>query len=442
MSSLPQAEADVATLPSASEVLHAHVLSTKSTELHATHFSSHQLAPSPPALYLVCATVLAHQRSRFIHFHFQGLNQKLTPISSAKLRRWAILLSGRKDLVFFICPVILKSMGAMRYSISPCGPIVDPTSTEPLPPGSRGLWLVRQSYEYLLNLCTKSHPFSAGELTDTGFEDLTGVDYDMRNKSFEFNVTYMEEPSLLDLYKFPPDIIQTVGVRDNQRCRVTGSTDDVMPTWIVPPPWAWAAVNINAGDPEDLDPAAFVVPANAFILRRDLKVHFYNHNFAVDVDDGYRIVVLRDMGADHALLPACLVRRPDDDGADAEFFRLHLRYSLNFMLLGGDIVETYPTHRILRMMEELGLGGDSEAEMAPLGDKRWDTELGKAILAEEMRVRTSLSLYYSGLEDSDNNSDEEPTTPHPEPIEEPADTPPWLSIKYIGMEGRLATDVV
>ncbi|KAJ7629810.1 hypothetical protein DFH06DRAFT_710292 [Mycena polygramma] len=398
--SSPAPEVDVATSPSASEDFHGHVLSAKSVELQRDTFFFAPTGPFPTRLVL-------------------GLNQKLTPVSSAKLRRWVALLSER-GLVFFICPVILKSMGAMRYSISPCGPIVDPESTEPLPPGNYG-W------------------YGNRELTDTGFRNLTGVDPAMRNKSFEFNVTYMEEPSFLDLYKFPPDIIQTVGVRDKQRCRVTGSTNDVMLTWIVPPPWAWAAV--KAGDPEDLDPAPYVVAANALILRRDLKVHFYNHNFAVDVDDGYRIIVLRDMGADQALLPARLLRHPDDDGADAEFFRLHLRYSLNFMLLGGDISETYPTHRILRTMEELGLRGEDD-EMAPLDDKRWDTELGKAILAEEMQVRTSLSLYYSGLEDSDDNSDEGPQTPHPEPIEEPSDTPFWLSTKYIGMEGRLATDIV
>jgi hypothetical protein len=31
-------------------------------------------------------------------------------------------------------------------------------------------------------------------------------------------------------------------------------------------------------------------------LRRDLKVHFYNHGFTVDADDNYRVVLLRDMG--------------------------------------------------------------------------------------------------------------------------------------------------
>ncbi|KAJ7610016.1 hypothetical protein DFH06DRAFT_1374868 [Mycena polygramma] len=193
-----------------------------------------------------------------------ALNQRLTPISLVKLTRWALLISGRDShlelhppLVFFICPVTMKS---------------------------------------------------TGELTNTGFEDLEGVDAAMVNKSFEFNVTHMTAPRFLDLYKFPPDVAQVVMVRDRQRCRVTRSTDNVMLAWIVPPPWAWAAV--DAGNPEDLDPAPYIVAANALTMRADFKVHFYNHNFAVDVDDEYRIVVLQGMGADHALLPAHLPGHP------------------------------------------------------------------------------------------------------------------------------------
>ncbi|KAJ7610008.1 hypothetical protein DFH06DRAFT_1346145 [Mycena polygramma] len=304
-----------------------HVLSTKSTELQRDTFFFAPTGPFPTRLVL-------------------AFNQKITPISNAKLRRWAVIISGREDLVFFICLVTVKSMSVMQYSMSPCGPIVDPASTEPLPPGNYG-W------------------YGNRKLTDTGFVNLTGVDPAMRNKSFEFNVTYMEEPSFLDLYKFSSKITQAVNARDKQRCRVTGSTDDAMLTWIVPPPWAWAAV--NAGDPEDLDPTPFIVAANALTMRADLKVHFYNHNFAVDADDEYRIVILRDMGADQALLPSHLPQHPDHDDADVEFFRLHLRYSLNFMVLGGDVSESYPTHHILRTMEELGVRGEA-CEMAPLDD--------------------------------------------------------------------------
>ncbi|KAJ7610000.1 hypothetical protein DFH06DRAFT_1346136 [Mycena polygramma] len=331
-----------------------------------------------------------------------ALNQRLTPISLVKLTRWALLISGRDShlelhppLVFFICPVTMKSTGAMTYSISPCGPIADSASDEPLPPGNHGWYKNR-------------------ELTNTGFEDLEGVDAAMVNKSFEFNVTHMTAPRLLDLYKFPPDVTQVVMARDKQSCRVTESTEDVMLTWIVPPPWAWAVrIRISSrggcGKPEDLDPAPYIVAANALTMRADFKVHFYNHNFAVDVDDEYRIVVLRDMGADQALLPTHLPGHPVHPGADAEFFRLHLRYSLNFMLLGGDIGDTYPPGLVLAKMEELGVRGEGYG-MVSLSDQRWQTELGQAIFAEHMRYRAALSSheYCDEEADADEPDPEEP----------------------------------
>jgi hypothetical protein len=103
---------------------------------------------------------------------------------------------------------------------------------------------------------------------------------------------------------------------------------------------------VDPGNPEDLDPAPFIVAANAFVLQKDLKVHFYHHNFAVDADDEYRIIVFRDMGDERTLLPTHLPRCPEHDDADAEFFRLHLRYSPNPTVLGGEISEIYPPGRI------------------------------------------------------------------------------------------------
>jgi hypothetical protein len=168
--------------------------------------------------------------------------------------------------------------------------------------------------------------------------------------------------------------------------------------------------------PLGVDPTAFLVAANAITLRKDLKVHFYNHNFTVDADDGYRIVILRDMGEAQRLLPTRLPRHSHYDENDATFFRLHLRYSMNFMLLGGDVSEKYPPHRILREMSLLGVPGPGDdpddCKMAPLSDERWKTELGKAILADTIRVRMLLSLYYS---DQSDDSDESDTDSDPAP---------------------------
>ncbi|KAJ7768142.1 hypothetical protein DFH07DRAFT_1058382 [Mycena maculata] len=369
---------------------HGHILSDKSTELQRDTFIFAPMGGHPIRLVL-------------------GLNQTLTPLSSATLRRWAHLMTGYPpDL--FLCPVQVKIFGIMSYSMSPSGPIIDPQSTDPLPPGNYGWYLDR-------------------DLATSGFTDLTGVNPAVRNQSFEYVVADLEEERLCALYKFSPDLEHRVLERDALQCRVTGATTDVIPTWIVPPPWAWTVANDydppgiaprwsesnTAIHPVGIDPTAFLVAANAITLRKDIKVHFYNHNFTVDADDNYRVVILRDMGEAQKLLPTHLPRHPHYDDNDATFFRLHLRYSMNFMLLGGDVSEKYPPHRILHEMELLGVAGPGDDpddyEMAPLSDERWGTDLGKAILADTLRARMQLSLYYSDQsDDSDQDSDPAPTT--------------------------------
>ncbi|KAJ7718821.1 hypothetical protein B0H16DRAFT_1608318 [Mycena metata] len=313
-----------------------------------------------------------------------GFNQKLTPVSSAKLHRWVDVMSGRHQ-EFILGPVKVTPRGIMSYVASPDGPLIDPGSEEPLPPGNYAWYSDR-------NL-TIPHTFFY----------LAAVQSSMRRDSFEYRVLEMgDDERLCSLYKFPFGVEQAVHQRDAQQCRITGSTDKTMQTWIVPPPWAWAAV--MSYDADSFDPTPFIVAANVITLRTDLKVHFYNHNFAVDADDNYRIVVFRDMGDVQSLLPTHLPRRSHDDPADAEFFRLHLRCTLNFMLLDGDISEKYPPHVILNMMEQLGVRG-YDCEMVSLEDKRWQTDLGRAILADELQARADRSIYESQLGDSDSNSD-------------------------------------
>jgi hypothetical protein len=73
------------------------------------------------------------------------LNQKLTPVSSVKLQRWVHLMSGREEEEFYLCPVAMRRIGIMSYSVSPSGPIVQPASIEPLPAGNYGWYLDRMN---------------------------------------------------------------------------------------------------------------------------------------------------------------------------------------------------------------------------------------------------------------------------------------------------------
>ncbi|KAJ6580302.1 hypothetical protein B0H10DRAFT_2099027 [Mycena sp. CBHHK59/15] len=381
--------------PHSGDAPYGHILSEKSAELQRDTFFFAHMGGFPIRLVL-------------------GLNQQITPVTSATLRRWADLMVGEHH-EFFLSPVTVNPKGIMSYSMTPSGPIIPPDSDEPLPPGN---------YGWYLNL----------NLGSSEFPELTGVNMAMRNRSFEHNVIFMDDDKLRALYTFPPDLERRVLARDAQRCRVTGDTVDIMLTWIVPPPWGWTVA--NSWDPPEIAPrlsddglhplgmdsTPFLVAANAITLRKDLKLHFYNHNFTVDADDNYRIVILRDMREARNILPTHLPRHPEHDPNDVTFFRLHLRYSMNFMLLGGDIREKYPPHVILHEMDQLGVpgpcdGDDPDRQMAPFDDPRWQTELGQAILADVIRVKAETTLNSYSDEESEEDEDESagvcaPPPPH------------------------------
>ncbi|KAJ7307092.1 hypothetical protein DFH08DRAFT_901213 [Mycena albidolilacea] len=363
---------------------YGHILSEKSAELQRDTFFFAHMGGFPIRLVL-------------------GLNQQITPVTPATLQRWADLMVGRHH-EFFLCPVTVNPKGIMSYSMTPTGPTILPDSDDPLPPGNYGWY---------------RNPI----LGPSEFPELTGVHMAVRNRSFEHNVTFMGD-KLWALYTFPADLERRVLARDTQRCRVTGHTIDIMSTWIVPPPWSWTVA--NSWDPPEIVPklsddglhplgmdcTPFLVAANAITLRKDLKLHFYNHNFTVDADDNYRVVILRDMGEARNLLPTHLPRHGAHDANDFMFFRLHLRYSMNFMLLGGDIQEKYPPHVILHEMDQLGVPGpcdcdDPDREMAPLDDPRWQTELGQAILADVIRIKAAASFNSYSDEELESESDEE-----------------------------------
>ncbi|KAJ7854333.1 hypothetical protein B0H13DRAFT_2358541 [Mycena leptocephala] len=184
-----------------------------------------------------------------------------------------------------------------------------------------------------------------GYETPTDFTRLTAVDLAMMNRGFQYNIMFMDDPTLIN-------------------------SPSIWNVWVDRAPTSGWAVTTSS-DPPAIAPR---------LCETDLHplVHFYNYNFTVDADDNYRVIILRDMGEAHKLLPMHLPRHYHDTDDDT-FFRLHLRASMSFMLLGGDISEN-----------------DSDGEMAPLSDERWHTELGEAILAGR-------SIYYSEQSDSDDS---------------------------------------
>ncbi|KAJ6626725.1 hypothetical protein B0H10DRAFT_508165 [Mycena sp. CBHHK59/15] len=246
------------------------------------------------------------------------------------------------------------------------------------------------------------------ECTAWGIPDLGQVS--RKNISFEYRINFSDNHSrdqvreIMALYKFPPDVETAVVARDNHRCRFTGPTDDTVLCWIFPPAFSF-------DQPEEpvlvslFDKKPYIVAANVITLRKELKVHLHSSNFAVDVDDNFRIVVHREMGSAQQLLPTHLPRHPRHDERTDVFLRKHFCYSLNLTLLGGDVRERYSPNVILSMMEELGVG-DPDSDMVPLNDPRWHTVLGEAIWADVLRVKTIRSVYEAeGRSERNGDSD-------------------------------------
>ncbi|KAJ6487171.1 hypothetical protein C8R47DRAFT_1127942 [Mycena vitilis] len=344
-----------------------HALSAKSRELGRDTFVFAPLNPCPSKLVL-------------------GFNQKVTPVSSARIQRWARILNPETS-DFVICPVNVLWLGVFEYYITPNGPFIDPASTALLPPGNYGLY----------------HQWQP-ELVSCGPVDL------MRTRGWEgtfeqLTSSYLTEEERIEEYQFPPCVEESVKARDKQRCRFTGMTHGLALSWIIPPIYD-CQTKSSWFDTLDKD---FRTSQNVLTMRSDLKLHFHNNNFSVDVDDGYRIVILRDLDRSLSLLPTHLPLHPEHDALVDAFLRDHFKYSLGAMLLGGDISDTYGRQQILQLSGELvGFGRADERDAVPLSDPRWGTPLGQEILANEIRVRTNLRRTSSAESLSSANTPEGP----------------------------------
>ncbi|KAJ7467483.1 hypothetical protein FB451DRAFT_1258682 [Mycena latifolia] len=317
-----------------------------------------------------------------------GVNQKFTPVTSATIHRWVDLIVDDEDESeeFFLCPVTMKSAGIMSYDVERSGPVIEPYSTEPLPPGNYGWYFNR-------------------ECTGKGFSVLSNV----REGFYTLNALSEEidEPHERDFVAnaLPPAAEASIAVaRDESRCRFTGSAENATLAWIIPPA---IAQYTERSMQIEWDRLSYQVAANVITMQSRLRFHFHNNHFTVDVDDDYRILVLRAMGDEQELLPTHLPRHAKQDAAADHFLRRHCRYSLNLMLRGGDIRDVYSNGAILTMMHDLGVdyigSGDSEpTEMAPLDDERWQTELGKAILENVLHGRTIQRLDEARQSDFDD----------------------------------------
>ncbi|KAK0447543.1 hypothetical protein EV421DRAFT_2033263 [Armillaria borealis] len=193
------------------------------------------------------------------------------------------------------------------------------------------------------------------------------------------------------MFDVPSSIKNQVRQRDRDRCLFTGNHPPgrTSVSWIVPP-YAYQEVfpptdpRINFG----LDRKDLRVLPNATLLCKELIPYFQDNVFSVDINNNYRVIIFRETGSAHQLLPTYMPRPSSQDSQFEMFLRAYFYTSLRANLLGGDIREDYPRAAIVKMMGQLDVGGDdSDDEMVPLSDLRWLTVLGQAIWEEVMRDR-------------------------------------------------------
>ncbi|KAJ7076670.1 hypothetical protein B0H15DRAFT_578616 [Mycena belliarum] len=322
---------------------------------------------------------------------FMGVNQKFTPVSSATIHRWVDFMRVQTSAPpegFFLCPVTVCTSGIMSYGVDPCGAVIEPDSTEILAPGNYGWCYNREGIvggPPRMTMYVRERRYTLEARMTAACEESDGL--------------------------FIPDVLSPAAksevlTRDGHRCRFTGAECDNV-AWIIPPGAAFDTQNFFT-EPHRWDKSPFLVAANAITMQSQLRFHFHNNHFAVDVDDDYRILVLRAMGDAQELLPTHLPSCAQQDASVDHFFRLHCRHTLNLMLLGGDIKEVYPNSVIMAAMEELGVayhGSDNEnPDMAPLDDERWHTEIGQAILTQVLKNRIDRSLDESERADEQEES--------------------------------------
>ncbi|KAK0237294.1 hypothetical protein EDD85DRAFT_1008361 [Armillaria nabsnona] len=325
----------------------SHILSTISARLERDTFIFSTTAPTRLVL---------------------GLNQRLTPVSSATLHRWVRLIIPTPK-PFTLHPVTVRQFGIMSYAIELNGEDIPADSTEALPIGNYAWYWSDGDRAYPeITAFTRLAPFpemKAHNDPDTLFDVVHLVAEAVRQRS-------------------PPVLRYWNRILGRRR---TGMS--------IP---AILLLSSSYEDPPPSGPEFFKTVSNAGFMHKRLMPFYLGNAFRIDVDDDHRVVVFRDMGSTQLLLPSHIFTR-DGQEPDDKFLREHFCVSLQVNLLGGDVCEDYNHNDILSMMEELGVEGEDYVQPLPLTDPRWQTVLGKAIFEDVLLSKITLAC----LDDLDSD---------------------------------------
>ncbi|KAF8576108.1 hypothetical protein K439DRAFT_1640812 [Ramaria rubella] len=186
------------------------------------------------------------------------------------------------------------------------------------------------------------------------------------------------------LLEYPPTFREEVSKRD-QRCCITGTScasnsKALEVTWIYLPN---IASDLTTESNPDL--SSYRSVANGILLHSDLIQPFQENSIGIDIDDEYRLVVFKDLSLQDITIPSHI--SPDFISPEQRpFLQDHFRYCLWVHFCGGDICDQYKREDVSALMEDLGLygGDDDDVALVSLDDPRWQTEIGREVFEAHM----------------------------------------------------------
>ncbi|KAK7007760.1 hypothetical protein R3P38DRAFT_3026087, partial [Favolaschia claudopus] len=299
-----------------------------------------------------------------------GWNLSRHDMSVKQFYRWLDIMEGDKR---WFCAhielrrITLRGLGLVRYGLDTCeGPAISRNSAQLLEPGVYAPYLGNEPFEDSIGADVPPHTFAKF------VRDAAAV---VKRGHGDFN----EES------KLSKSTIAEVRARDGNVCCITGRRD--LPTrvvWLFLPALANTVYPNRDAGKRDIKKAYNTID-NAVTLCQALVEPFMENKFSVDIDDNKRIVTFADLTA-YPNAPSLPNELPSLPVGAAQYWRANFKRTLMVHFYGGDIAFEKP---------EPGLNPDDLfEEVAEWGydpkHPKWETPIGKAVLAEYEEQRASL----------------------------------------------------
>ncbi|KAK7040422.1 hypothetical protein R3P38DRAFT_2894372 [Favolaschia claudopus] len=290
-------------------------------------------------------------------------------MSVKQFYRWLDTIEGDKRSFspdIELREITLRGLGLVRYGLDTCeGPTISRNSTQLLEPGVYGPYLGNEPFDEPIGADVPPHTFAKFERDAAAVVERGHGDFNEESK--------MSESTMAE-----------VRARDGNVCCITGRND--LPTrvvWLFLPALADTLYR-NRDNQRGINKTYNTID-NAVTLCQALVEPFMENIFSVDIDDNKRIVTFADLTA-YPNAPSLPTELPFLPAGAAPYWRANFKRTLMVHFYGGDVAFEKP---------EPGLNPeDLFEEVAEWGydpkHPKWETPIGKAVLADYEEQRASL----------------------------------------------------